>query len=50
VDTTTYMLALPKRRAVRGHWQHACRLILDGADVEAITRQVELSVAKGARI
>jgi len=26
-DAHTYMMALPKKRGLRAHWQHACRLL-----------------------
>ena len=43
-DVRTYMLALPKTRALRGHWQHASRLFLEEASVAAVTRQVHLAL------
>src|SRR5258708_36852557 len=39
-NARAYMLALPKKREQRSHWQHACRLLLQEADVAALTRQV----------
>jgi hypothetical protein len=38
------MLALPKKREQRTHWQHACRLLLQQAGVAALTRQVHLAL------
>jgi hypothetical protein len=39
-DARDYLLALPPPREGRNHWQHACELILDEADVEAVTSQI----------
>jgi hypothetical protein len=43
-DVRTYMLALPKTRKLRVHWQQASRLFLDEAGVAAVTRQVHLAL------
>jgi hypothetical protein len=43
-DAIAYMTALPKHREMRKAWQHACKLILGRAPVEAITRQVSLAL------
>ena len=43
-DARTYMLTLPKARKLRVHWQHTSRLLLQEADVSALTRQVHLSL------
>jgi hypothetical protein len=43
-DAITYMTALPKSREMQQTWQHACRLILNRAPVEAITRQLSLAL------
>jgi hypothetical protein len=42
-DAADYMVALPQDRR-RAHWQRAAQLILDGADVPEISRQVELAL------
>jgi hypothetical protein len=42
-DARAYMLALSQERALRQHWQNACR-ILDQADVAAFSRKVELAL------
>src|SRR6266516_2849300 len=42
LDARAYMLALPKTRKTRQHWQRACRLLLEQADVDALTRQIHL--------
>jgi hypothetical protein len=43
-DAHAYMMALPKKRALRAHWQHAGRLILQQASAAALTRQVHLAL------
>ena len=43
-DAAEYMMALSKDRQ-RAHWQQrAARLILDGADADDLSRQVELAL------
>jgi hypothetical protein len=36
-DAIAYMTALPKQRELQQTWQHACKLILDRAPVEAFS-------------
>jgi hypothetical protein len=43
-DARAYMVALPKKRELRAHWQHACRLLLQEAGVAALTRQVHVAL------
>jgi hypothetical protein len=43
-DVRAYLLALPKNRELRAHWQHACRLFLQEANVAAVIRQVHLAI------
>jgi len=43
-DAHAYIMALPKKRALRAHWQHAGRLILQQASAAALTRQVHLAL------
>jgi hypothetical protein len=43
LDVREYMLALPKHRETNTRWQHAVGLLLEQADVEAFSRQVEPS-------
>jgi hypothetical protein len=38
-DARAYMLALPKKREQRAHWQHACRLLLQETGVAAFPGQ-----------
>ena len=39
-----YIMALPKTRALRAHWQHAGRLMLQQASAAALTRQVHVAL------
>ena len=43
-DAHAYIVALPKNRALRAHWQHAGRLMQQQANVAALTRQVHLAL------
>jgi hypothetical protein len=43
-DAVAYMTALPKAREMQKAWQYACKLILNRAPVEAITRQLSLAL------
>jgi hypothetical protein len=43
-DAHAYIMALPKKRGLRAHWQHACRLLLQQASAAALTRQVHLAL------
>ena len=42
-DAASYMMELSQDRQ-RAHWQRAARLILDGADADDLSRQVELAL------
>jgi hypothetical protein len=44
------MTALPKHREIRTTWQHACKLILQRASVDAITRQLSLALFMDAKL
>jgi hypothetical protein len=44
-DIRSYMLALPKNRERRPHWERA-RLLLQQAGVAAMTQQVHLALSK----
>ena len=37
-------MALPKKRGLRAHWQHACRLLLQQASAAPLTRQVQVAL------
>ena len=39
-----YMQALPKTRALRAHWQHASRLLLEGVRPVVLTAQVQVAL------
>jgi hypothetical protein len=43
-DAHAYIMALPKKRALHAHWQHASRLMLQQASAAALTRQVHLAL------
>src|SRR5438477_12278633 len=43
-EAVAYMTALPEHREIKQAWQHACKLILSRAPVEAITRQLSLAL------
>jgi hypothetical protein len=49
-DVRAYMLALPKNRQLRAHWQHASRLFLEEANVAAVTRQVHLALSMDGKL
>jgi hypothetical protein len=49
-DARDYMLALPNRRATRQQWQIAAELILDQANVPAVSRQIELALFYEAKL
>jgi hypothetical protein len=46
----TYVLALPDSRSERRYWQRACQLLLDQADVEALSQRVELALFCDAQL
>jgi hypothetical protein len=43
-DARAYMQGLSKTRALRVHWQHASRLLLDEARPAALTCQVQVAL------
>jgi len=43
-EAAEYMTGLPEQRARYNAWQHAARLLLDGADSEELTTQIELAL------
>jgi hypothetical protein len=49
-DARRYILALPASRQIRNAWQHATRLLLDGADAAEVTRQLELALLLDGRL
>jgi hypothetical protein len=50
LDARTYMLALSKDREHRAQWQRAAELLLDGADVGAFSKAVELALFYDAKL
>jgi hypothetical protein len=44
MDARTYMVSLLKRRELRGQWQRACEPLLTEADVDQLTKAVELAL------
>ncbi len=44
------MLALPDSRSERRYWQRAYQLLLDQADVEALSQRVELALLCNAQL
>ena len=49
-DAREYMLALPDRRALRQQWHVAAELILEQANVPAVSWQVELALFYEAKL
>jgi hypothetical protein len=49
-DVRTYVLALPYSRSKRRYWQHASQLLLDQADVKALSPHVELALFCDAQL
>jgi hypothetical protein len=45
-----YMLALSGDRELRSQWQRACELLLAGADVGELTKQIELALLYDAKL
>ena len=43
-DAHAYIMELPRKRALRAHWQRAGRLMLQQASAAALTRQVHLAL------
>jgi hypothetical protein len=49
-DVRAYMLALPKTRWLRGHWQGARQLILAEAGAAAVSKQVHIALFKDGKL
>jgi hypothetical protein len=49
LDARTYMLALPNRETT-AQWQRAAELLLNGADVAAFSKAVELALFYDAKL
>jgi hypothetical protein len=50
LDARTYMLALPPDRGHRTQWQRAAGLLLEEADVAALSKAVELALFYDAKL
>jgi hypothetical protein len=50
LDARTYMLALSEDREHRAQWQRAAQLLLEEADVAALSKQVELALFFDAKL
>jgi hypothetical protein len=50
LDARAYMLALSKDREHRAQWQRAAELLLDGANVAAFSKAVELALFYDAKL
>ena len=44
LDARAYMVSLLKKRELRGQWQRACELLLTEADVDELTKALELAL------
>ncbi len=49
-EACEYMAAIGKQRELRRHWQHVRKLILEEADVVAVSWQLRLAVLKDAKL
>jgi hypothetical protein len=49
-DARAYMVALPKTRWLRSHWQRASQLILEEAGAAAVSKQVHLALFTDASL
>ena len=49
-EACEYMAAIGKERELRRHWQHVRKLILEEADVVAVSWQLRLAVLKDAKL
>ena len=48
-EATDYMTALPEQRARYQAWQHAARLLLDGAEAGRLMMQIEYALTLDGR-
>ena len=49
-EARTYMIGLPKQRELQTRWQRVAGLILEEADVAAVSRQLELALFMDAKL
>jgi hypothetical protein len=50
LDARAYMLRLSKDRERSAHWQRAAQLLLEHADIAAVSRQVELALVYDSKL
>jgi hypothetical protein len=50
IDARSYMLRLSKDRGRSPQWQRAAQLLLEHADIAAVSRQVELALLYDAKL
>jgi hypothetical protein len=44
-EARSYIIAMPEHRSLQQHWQRVARLIIEQADVDGLTRQVQLALS-----
>jgi hypothetical protein len=49
-EACDYMTAMGKKRELRRHWQRACKLVLAEADVQTVSRALELALFMDAKL
>jgi len=49
-DACDYMTAIDRKRELRKHWQHVCKLILAEADMLTVSRALELALFIDAKL
>jgi hypothetical protein len=49
-DACNYMTGMDKKRELRSHWQRACKLMLAKADVQTVSRALELALFMDAKL
>jgi hypothetical protein len=49
-DARAYMLGLSEQRELQARWQRVAGLILEGADIGAVSRQLELALFMDAKL
>ncbi len=47
VPAVNRLVGLPKQRELRTHWQRACQLMLEQADIRELSRQLDLASIQG---
>jgi len=49
-EACDYMTSMGKKRELRDHWQRVCKLILAKADVQTVSRALELALFMDAKL